>query len=184
MNSSQSTETLYNNEKVIIPNDTLASSIVLGEYFGEDQGWGNQKGSIRFYVNDIKLYHHGPIGRQEMFKEFMIYLEDAFAREKDQIFTKYTVGGGGGHRIHISDIRLFNIPNLYVPNSGTFSFELGIIGNGDIINFPGYKLSKYAIPKDLKTFALDEFEIKRREELTSSVNYIGNGGNYRCCTTF
>ena len=165
VSSIRSTDDLQNNGEVTIPYKTLVSSLVLGEYFGEDQGWGNQKGSIKFYVNDIQLYQHGPIGRSGNLKEFMIYLEDAFARENDKICTMYSVGGGGGHIISVSDIRLFNIPNLYVPNSGKFNFELGIIGNIDTTNFPGYKLSKYAISKDPETFTLDKIQTFQKPNL-------------------
>ena len=66
-----------------------------------DQGWGNQKGRIFYQINDldpvyIDLAPHDPITA-------MFSIRDIMAPAGSSLRLYYTVGGGGGHQLFISD---------------------------------------------------------------------------------
>ena len=56
-----------------------------------DQGWGNQKGRIFYQINDLD-----PITA-------MFSIRDIMAPAGSSLRLYYTVGGGGGHQLFISD---------------------------------------------------------------------------------
>lgn len=154
-----STEDLKLNEKKILTEFILREKIVLGEYFATDQGWGNLKGEVLFYVNDVLLYAQSPIGRPETKNEFQIYFEDAFASEGDQLVNKFKVGGGGGHKISVKNIVFFTIPYLYIPKKSQLKFEMGVVGNKNTWEkWSSLKLSKYSVQDGLPKYEKEYFE--------------------------
>jgi len=159
-------EELRLNGQKELTDEMLQSQIIFGKYQGEDQGWGNEKGTMLFHVNDTVLHCQRPIGRHNLGKEFQIYLEDAQARKGDQISNRHHANGFGGHALRCSEISIFTLPYLYTEMKEV-DYEVGVIGyEGEChASLENYELSKYT-----KKVEMPEGEVTSYESDIAGIN--------------
>ena len=143
--SRQRNDDLILNESKKITKEMLQARLLLGEYYGQDQNFGNKKGQNRFTTNDTVLHLRSPIGRYKEMIYYQVNLEDAAAKEGDSITNELSCGHGGGHSIDVREQQMFSLPYLYA-DKNQLNFETGIVGTHDYAKkIPsGYTISKYS----------------------------------------
>eukprot|EP00928_Gymnodinium_smaydae_P097807 TRINITY_DN8946_c0_g1_i1.p1 TRINITY_DN8946_c0_g1~~TRINITY_DN8946_c0_g1_i1.p1 ORF type:complete len:601 (+),score=96.21 TRINITY_DN8946_c0_g1_i1:43-1845(+) len=120
--TSQWTETSY------MSVDNPLNSIKVS-FTWKDQGWGNQKGAldIRLYrgstkiadqrINDSAAPHSWDKVTKKLSKDMPVVSK---ARAGDNLRMRYLVGGGGGHELHVKQLRIY----LYYETSSSDEAEL------------------------------------------------------------
>lgn len=89
-----------------------------------DQGWGNQKGRVFYQINDLDPVFIELASHRSLTQTFSI--QDILAPAGSALRLFYTVGGGGGHRIFISNA---SISITSVPEPSTLAlFSLVLAG--------------------------------------------------------
>jgi len=72
ISDSRSTENLIKPQSIKLTNEMLLQPLIFCQYQAEDQGHGNLKGTIQFFVNDVSLYYNGPVGHNWTLKRFAL----------------------------------------------------------------------------------------------------------------
>lgn len=90
----------------------------------KDQGWGNHKGRIYYQIADLAPVFVGLATHDWVTESF--YFENLWSPYNSSFTLFYTVGGGGGHSLHINNASL---TITSVPEPATLTIMgLGMVG--------------------------------------------------------
>jgi hypothetical protein len=102
----------------------------------KDQGWGNQKGRIFYQINDLDPVYLDLASHNWMTETFSV--ADIMAPAGSSLRLYYTVGGGGGHSLYISNA---SISVTSVPEPSTLAL-FGLVLAGTAFGRRKFKAAK------------------------------------------